>query len=424
MLFIFLLISAAAVLAVPAPAPAPAPTPAPTAPPLATIAARDDYAPDLTLDLPTISIKPFTLSLDLPSSTFSLSLDLPTNTCTPTVTPDSNGYVPPGNCNALYSYYPSFAAAVAFSVLFGVLLIAHFVQATIYKATFVWVVLLGAAWECTGYVSRAVSTKNQQDTTVLTVTQMFILTAPILVNAFDYMVLARMINFFIPERQIGIFKPSLLAVVFVILDIGAFVIQLIGGGMATPTADAATMKKGLDIYMGGIGIQQFFILCFTFIAIQYHRRMLRLSREGRLAGLKAQWRMLLYALYASLLFITIRIIFRLVEFSQGNDENNTISTHEWYMYAFDAAPMWCAIAVWNVVHPGRVIKGPDAKMPPSPLRKIFACGRGGCCACCRRRKNHEMQKIPDEDQEHGHDRLVGDEMVPLNVRAASPLPYR
>ncbi|RDW67217.1 uncharacterized protein DSM5745_09083 [Aspergillus mulundensis] len=191
MLFLLLLISAIGALAVPAPGPAP--TPAPTAS-LTTNTARD-YAPDLTLDLPTISIEPFTLSsLNLPSTTFSLSLDLPTNTCTPTVTPDSNGYVPPGNCNALYAYYPSFAAAVAFSVLFGILLIAHFMQATIYKAAFVWVILLGAAWECTGFVTRAVSTKNQQDTTVLTVTQMFILTAPICMSTPSPMLLTNPVN--------------------------------------------------------------------------------------------------------------------------------------------------------------------------------------------------------------------------------------
>ncbi|KAL4747874.1 hypothetical protein BDW72DRAFT_215156 [Aspergillus terricola var. indicus] len=401
-----LLVSAVAVLAVPAPtaapipgllaAPSPVPTTAPTAP-TKSIKTRDF---ELSLDLPTISIEPFTLS--------SLELNLPSNTCTPTVSPDANGYVPPDQCNALYQYYPSFAAAVAFSVLFGVLMITHFAQATAYKAGFVWVILMGAVWECAGYVARAVSTKDQQNTTVLTITQLFILLSPILVNAFDYMVLARMINFFVPERQIGIFKPSLLAFVFVFLDIASFVIQLIGGGMATPSADAATMLKGIHIYMGGIGIQQFFIMLFLIIAIQFHRRMFQLAREGRLAGLKAQWRPLLYALYISLLFITIRIIFRLVEFSRGNDDSNPMTHNEWYMYVFDAVPMWCAIAVWNLVHPGAVIKGPDAVMPPSRLRKIL------CCACCKKRRNKEMQKIPEEDPSGG------DEMLPLNRRTASP----
>ncbi|GFF30199.1 hypothetical protein IFM58399_02507 [Aspergillus lentulus] len=399
LLHLVLLISAIGVLAVPAPTPAPTTTEA-------YVERRGtettlDYDPHITIEVPKITIEPFSLSLDLPS-----------DTCTPTITPDANGWVPATECNALYSYYPSFGAAIAFSVLFGVLMVTHFVQATVYKAGFVWVILMSAVWECVGFVVRTLSTRDQQDSTLATITQLFILLSPLWVNAFDYMVLARMIHFFVPDHRIGVFKPSMLAMIFVVLDLGSFVIQLIGGSMAGPGADHDTMMKGIHIYMGGIGIQEFFIVLFLFIAIQFHRKMLNLDRQGRLVGLKAKWRGLLYALYASLLFITVRIIFRLVEFSSGNDASNPIPQHEWYMYVFDAVPMWFAIVVWNVVHPGAIIKGPDAKMPPSPLRKIFCCAC--CCSCCRKRKNKDMQKIPDNDH------LGGEEMLPLRERAASP----
>lgn len=108
-----------------------------------------------------------------------LSLNLPSNTCTPTVAPDKNGWVPASQCNALYLYYPSFGAAIAFAVIFGLLMVAHLIQATIYKAGFAWVVLMGVAWECVGYATRALSTRNQQDTTIATITQIFILLAPL-----------------------------------------------------------------------------------------------------------------------------------------------------------------------------------------------------------------------------------------------------
>lgn len=231
------------------------------------------------------------------------------------------------------------------------------------------------------------------------------------VNAFDYMILARMIHFFVPDRRIGIFKPSLLTMIFILLDLASFVIQLIGGSMAGPGADHETMMKGIHIYMGGIGIQQFFIFLFLLIALQFHRQMIHLDRQGRLSGSKAKWRRLLYALYASLLFITVRVIFRLVEFSSGNNSSNPIPQHEWFMYVFDAVPMWFAILVWNVAHPGAIITGPDAKMPPSPFRKIFCCPC--CCSCCKRGKNKNTKKLPDSD-------LLGEEMLPLRERAASP----
>jgi hypothetical protein len=108
-----------------------------------------------------------------------LSLNLLSNTCPPTVAPDKDGWVPVSQCNALYLYYPSFNTAIAFAVLFGLLMMAHFVQATIYKADFAWVVLMGVAWECVGYTTRALSTRSQQDNTIATVTQIFILLAPL-----------------------------------------------------------------------------------------------------------------------------------------------------------------------------------------------------------------------------------------------------
>jgi RTA1 like protein len=65
------------------------------------------------------------------------------------------------------------------------------------------------------------------------------------VNAFDYMLLARMIHFFVPSKSIWGIKPSLLAVVFVTLDFASFVIQLVGGGMAGPGSPHDQIMKGL-----------------------------------------------------------------------------------------------------------------------------------------------------------------------------------
>lgn len=237
------------------------------------------------------------------------------------------------------------------------------------------------------------------------------------------MVLARMIHFFLPERQIGIFKPSLLATIFVLLDFGSFVIQIIGGMSASPGQSTEAVMKGIHIYMAGIGIQQFFIICFLVLAIQFHRQMLQLDRGGRLFADKQRWRHLLYALYGSLLFITMRIIYRLVEFSAGETTSNPIPYHEWYMYAFDAVPMFFAIVVWNVAPPGAVLQGPDAELPSSGLGKLLSCWNCcnlcvccGCVCCCRtcrkREKKKKMQRIPDVPGE--------EEMLPLR----ESMPYQ
>jgi hypothetical protein len=61
------------------------------------------------------------------------TIDIVIPTCIHTITPDKNGYVPPGTCGALYDYYPSLAAAIVVAVLFGMLTVAHITQAAIYK---------------------------------------------------------------------------------------------------------------------------------------------------------------------------------------------------------------------------------------------------------------------------------------------------
>lgn len=65
----------------------------------------------------------------LPPKTISIVVP----TCIATITPDKNGYVPPGTCNALWDYYPNFGAAVFFAILFGILTVIHIRQAMIHK---------------------------------------------------------------------------------------------------------------------------------------------------------------------------------------------------------------------------------------------------------------------------------------------------
>ena len=175
------LLSAASPTPISTPSPALSARAAITSPPSATAppSRRDDNfdpsIPPLSLDLPTISIaKP-----SIPS----FSLNLPPKTCTPGfssyATPGPNGYVPADACNALWVYFPNFAAAVAFSILFGVLTIAHLGQAVLYRNGFCWVIIMAALWETGAYAFRALGSKDQQSSGIATVAQILVLVAPI-----------------------------------------------------------------------------------------------------------------------------------------------------------------------------------------------------------------------------------------------------
>jgi hypothetical protein len=63
--------------------------------------------------------------------------------------------------------------------------------------------------------------------------------------------------------------------------------------------------------------------------------------------------------------VQYRIIFRIVEFSAGNKSQIriTIDDNEWLMYVFDEMPMFLALVVFNIYHPGRVLIGLESDYP-------------------------------------------------------------
>jgi len=128
-------------------------------------------------------------------------------------------------------------------------------------------------------------------------------------NAFDYMLLGRMIHFYLPSRSIFGIRATSLTKIFVFFDVAAFIVQAVGGSMASsgPGESQSAIDLGLHIYMGGIGFQQLAILVFSAMAIQLRVQLLQLEKNGTLAevGKEKGWRKLLYSLYASLICITV-----------------------------------------------------------------------------------------------------------------------
>lgn len=138
--------------------------------------------------------------------------------------------------------------------------------------------------------------------------------------------------------------------------------------MLNPGNDASVMDTGKKIYMTGVGVQQFFILLFLGLIVKFQLDVQRLGcGEVRY---RSWWKHVTYALYAVLLLITMRIIYRLVEFSGGMDPAaNRIPFEEKYALGLDAFPMVLAVLILAVVHPGHALKGPESEFPSRKERK-------------------------------------------------------
>jgi hypothetical protein len=127
------------------------------------------------------------------------------------------------------------------------------------------------------------------------------------INAHSYITLARLLQTFHPAQKLMGIRAHNLSLTFVFLDILAFAIQLTGGSWASPTDSVEKQMKGVHIYMGGIGIQQFFIVIFVGLCVKFHREMGLIDRNV-IVEEKGRWKKLLWAVYASLGFITVSTV--------------------------------------------------------------------------------------------------------------------
>ncbi|KAJ3949876.1 uncharacterized protein N0V96_001009 [Colletotrichum fioriniae] len=181
---------------------------------------------------------------------------------------------------------------------------------------------------------------------------------------------------YIPARWLGR--------IFVVADIATFIVQATGGVMAGPTVEPNTRAKGVKIYIIGMGVQEGFIVVFLMLMARFHYRAIQMNKED-VYGLEGgsydredeegymprrNWKALQFALYAALLAITARIIFRLVEFTGGmTPEENPIPFTEAYAYALDAFPMMLALLILAIIHPGRVLQGTNSEFPRKGCRQ-------------------------------------------------------
>jgi hypothetical protein len=176
---------------------------------------------------------------------------------------------------------------------------------------------MGALWEMLAKVFGALGALDQQQIGYATAQTLLFFLAPVWVNAFVYMTFARIVHYWLPEKRVGVIKAISLAKYFVIADIISFIVQGVGAIMASPGAPQNSIKTGIHVYMGGIGLQQAFILLFTALMVRFQLRAKELeATEGTYRD--RNWRPLLYALYGALAAITVSIYFLSLRCAQNS----------------------------------------------------------------------------------------------------------
>lgn len=172
--------------------------------------------------------------------------------------------------NTLWSFCPSIAPSILFIVLFALTLITHVGQAVYYRKPYSWVIIMSALWQTLTYIFRTLSIQNPASYDNYVAWFVLILVAPLWTNAYAYTLFGRMVWAYTATHKLWRIKAWQFGFIFVLLDIVAFVVQVVGAVQATGsnTTDQQVLN-GLHIYMGGVGLQLGFTLIFCIYALRF-----------------------------------------------------------------------------------------------------------------------------------------------------------
>lgn len=145
-----------------------------------------------------------------------------------------------------WPYCPSLPAAIAITACFATLTLAHLFQAILYRKTFCWVICMASAWETVGFTMRLLGAREPRTQTYSVGSNLLILLSPLWVNAFVYMVMGRMVYYWLPNKSVWKLKARTMSTWFVWLDVVTFLVQATGGSMIDGD-DLGTAKMGLYI---------------------------------------------------------------------------------------------------------------------------------------------------------------------------------
>lgn len=241
-----------------------------------------------------------------------------------------------------------------------------------------------------GYICRILAHNHKESVPIYSVQTILILLAPPLYAASIYMVLGRLVTYLRAER-LSLVSVRWMTKIFVTGDVIAFCMQAAGaqglmcsisyaivltlfralGGGIMASGTISSYNLGEHITVGGLCVQLAFFSFFIVTCALFHSRIRKYPTHevtalaARLSEKTSRtWETVLVGLYAASVLILVRSIFRLIEYTQGN--NGYLISHEAFMYIFDSALMFLTMVAMNFCHPSMILVGsekePEAEM--------------------------------------------------------------
>ncbi|KAI4937246.1 uncharacterized protein J4E92_001976 [Alternaria infectoria] len=163
----------------------------------------------------------------------------------------SHDIVPRGEADFdLYPYTPSAGAGYTFLILFAIGGLTHLIILIPLRSWFFIPFVLGCVGEAAGYYGRAWSSQNIRQGSPYLLQLMLILAAAPLLAATIYMTLGRLIRS-LDATHHAVMNPRWTTKIYVIIDIGSFVCQIMGSAMQA-SGDPDGVKTGTTVVIAGL----------------------------------------------------------------------------------------------------------------------------------------------------------------------------
>lgn len=245
---------------------------------------------------------------------------------------------------SIWYYAPNKVAPIVFMVLFLISGSVHAWQTIKHKS---WRTTGLMPWSAmlmiSGFALREVGAFNTGNLTILIASTVLIMSGPPVYSLTNYFILSRLL-YYVP--YLSPMHPGRVVTTFVGLD--AVCEILIGQGawrMANSDLTEKQRQVGAHLVTASLALQAALFGSFGLLAAQFH------IRANRAKVLSNDLRIVLKVLYVSATIVTIRCIYRLVEYIEGWD--STIYKNEVFFWIFEAVIMFVNSALLNFYHPGK-----------------------------------------------------------------------
>jgi hypothetical protein len=200
--------------------------------------------------------------------------------------------------------------------------------------------------EIIGYIARTLSAKrNPYKVSYFVIQYFFIVVAPVFFAAAIYTVLSVLIRAVPDGVRHAPLRPKLILWIFITCDVVATVIQIVGAALiGVAYSNRRDPSTPNHILLAGLVFQAATFAVFVGLLGLFIWR-------ARAGAFKAAGKVFYASFGLAVMFIYLRICFRLAETAQGLE--GELQSHEVYFGTLEFMPVIIALALLAVWHPGR-----------------------------------------------------------------------